>query len=102
LNAVRNELGAPLFDELLGHIADDGQKLRSIVQAAPDDGCRDRFDAALHSLKGAASTLGLAGVAKMAQDMRDVEHPDDEAVNNLIDLITSSIARVSDEISKAA
>ncbi len=94
LNAVRNELGAALFSELLGQIADDGRDLRSLVRAKPrgDDG--ERVDAALHSLKGATSTLGLASAAKMAEEMRNMEQFTAETVEDLIDLIGKSVAQV--------
>jgi len=94
LNAVREELGAPLFSELLAHFANDGQELRSVALAEPGDEQSARVDAALHSLKGAASTLGLASVASLAQDMRSAEQFTPETVENLIDLITKSLAQV--------
>lgn len=93
--AVREELGTPLFLELLEQVAHDGLKLRSIVQVDPHENGEDRVDAALHSLKGAAATLGLAKVAKTAQDLRTIANLDQNAIEGIINLITKSIARVT-------
>lgn len=101
LDAVRHELGAALFSELLGHIVEDGRALRSIVHAEQCEDYAARTDAALHSLKGAASTLGLARAAKMAEEMRNVKQFTTETVEDLIDLITKSVAQV-DEANRSA
>jgi signal transduction histidine kinase/response regulator of citrate/malate metabolism len=93
LDAVRDELGAALFSELLGHIAEDGRTLRSIIHAEQREDYEERADAALHSLKGAASTLGLASAAKMAEKMRKMDHFTAETVEDLIDVITKSVAQ---------
>jgi signal transduction histidine kinase/FixJ family two-component response regulator len=94
LDAIRDELGTPLLLELLGQISSDGSKLRSIVAAEQCESDGDCIDAALHSLKGAASTLGLAEVAKRAQEMRHLDRLEHEGVEELIDLINKSVAQV--------
>ncbi|WP_157058952.1 ATP-binding protein [Loktanella sp. 5RATIMAR09] len=93
LDAIRDELGTPLLLELLGQISSDGFKLRSFVAVEQPEGDDDCVDAALHSLKGAASTLGLTEVAKRAQEMRHLERLEHETVEDFIDLITKSIAQ---------
>lgn len=94
LRAVRDELGTPLLLDLLEQVSNEGVRLRDCVQTCQGTDRADHVDAALHSLKGAAATLGLAGVAAKAQDLRSHGRLDHRAVEDLIDLIAKSIAHV--------
>lgn len=71
-----------IVDELVGAIGDDGYQeligdfirdcgviLRDL-EAAMGSGDRETADRALHTLKGAASTLGFTGLAQFAQERR--------------------------------
>jgi len=91
LEAVRSELGSSLFSELLEHLTQEGQAFWSLAQGDQIEDWASQMDAALHSLKGAASTLGLAKAAETAQDMRENTRFLAADADALVSLINSSI-----------
>ncbi|KQR71599.1 ATP-binding protein [Rhizobium sp. Leaf341] len=63
-------LGPDAFDELLGSFFDDASQLLSELHAALS-GNGGNVDRILHTLKGAASSVGLQAVADRSQQLRD-------------------------------
>ncbi|WP_051521326.1 Hpt domain-containing protein [Rubellimicrobium mesophilum] len=55
---------------LLNDLGAEADRLPVGIEAAGEAGDAGRVDRLLHSLKGAAATLGLAGVAQRLQDLR--------------------------------
>lgn len=70
LSPILKDLGADLYLDLLGQLNSDGEALRQLTQSAECPQDVTVFEAKLHSLKGAAGTMGLALVADQAQDLR--------------------------------
>lgn len=89
LAPVLTELGPDLFLQLLDQLTDDGQQLLATIAGdqPPDNG----FDAELHAIKGAASTLGLQKVGVVSQQLRDKATSDPADFEALIDLLERSI-----------
>lgn len=63
-------LGPEAFDELLGSFFDDASALLTDLHAALAANGQNT-DHILHTLKGAASSVGLQGIASRSQDLRD-------------------------------
>lgn len=87
---ILDELGEPLFLELLSKLELDGQALLQSVSSSPDAD-ESSFDNALHALKGSAATLGLKRVGEHAQELRDNKNATREAFSDLGKLLDSSI-----------
>lgn len=92
LNPVLDDLGAALFFDMLLQLESDGQSL--LTMAEPGGLSQDpaAHDHALHTLKGAAATLGLKRVGAEAQVLRDMAAPKFEDFKRLVLLLDASIA----------
>lgn len=64
------ELGRPAFDDLVARFLLDAVNLVAKAVAANAAGDTQAFDLAMHTLKGAAMTLGFQRLAVSVQDMR--------------------------------
>ena len=73
--AIIAEIGLELFDDLLAEFTRDGVALAEQARRAFAEGERAAADHALHSIKGAALTLGLVGIAALAQQCRTEANP---------------------------
>ncbi|MFZ3582841.1 response regulator [Loktanella sp. DJP18] len=72
LRPILADTGQDLFLQMLQTLEDDGQMICS--SAGPDSGSApDVQDDSLHTLKGAATTLGLTAVGHKAQALRDAD-----------------------------
>jgi len=69
--ALRDELGSELFDQLVESFIRDGLGLVDNARDAIERGDMDQYDALLHTLKGAALTLGFAGIGQTASRLRE-------------------------------
>jgi CheY-like chemotaxis protein len=93
LNYVRVEMGDSLFAVLLDHLTAEDHDFLAGSRESGDQNEGQRTDAASHSLKGAASTLGFTKVAKFAQDFREHKHVERQGICDLITLIDQSVAQ---------
>lgn len=69
--ALRDELGDEHFEALVASFADDGLVMVDEARSAAGRGDLARYDAILHTLKGAAVTLGYSGIAEAASRLRN-------------------------------
>ncbi|WP_019956015.1 hybrid sensor histidine kinase/response regulator [Yoonia vestfoldensis] len=91
LHAVRDELGSDLFCDLLDQLRHDADALALIATPDGDYSTGDRLDDALHTLKGAAMTLGLWRVGTQCQGLRAARCTDAAAMSALSGLVAQSI-----------
>lgn len=68
--ALIDEIGQETFDELVVQFRADMQTLLAEARQASDTGDAALYDRALHTLKGAAQTLGMTAIAELAQAAR--------------------------------
>ena len=66
-------IGEDGYGDLVGDFIEDCSNILDDLNEAMGTGDPDRADRALHTLKGAASTLGFTGLAKYAQARRESE-----------------------------
>ncbi len=92
LQAVLGELGHDLYADLLDQLAAEGDALAAMVWPAPSDTLPQAQDDALHTLKGAAMTLGLQRVGQCCQRLRDDGRADATAIVDLTGLLARSVA----------
>jgi len=69
--ALRDELGSELFDQLVESFIRDGLGIVDDARDAIERGDMAQYDALLHTLKGAALTLGFAGIGQSASRLRE-------------------------------
>lgn len=91
LEPILEDVGPPLFLQLLAQLEDDGHALQDLVKGTNAPQEEANFDAALHALKGAAATLGLKRVGEMAQTLRDTRASSREEFDGLANLLGDSI-----------
>ncbi|MAW88632.1 MAG: hybrid sensor histidine kinase/response regulator [Phyllobacteriaceae bacterium] len=63
-------IGNDGYQDLVGDFVEDCGIILRDIEAAMGSGDRETADRALHTLKGAASTLGFTGLAQFAQEQR--------------------------------
>jgi HPt (histidine-containing phosphotransfer) domain-containing protein len=68
--ALVDELGQEVVDELVAAFSKDAMESIHAARAALASGDAQSLDRALHTIKGAAQTLGFVGVGRLAQDSR--------------------------------
>lgn len=95
MEQVLEEVGETLFLELLSYLNDDAKNLLSHFSVGKHANEGSDLDAQLHSLKGAASSLGLAGIAMQAQTIRNIEQTDMSAISELAASLERSIDRAA-------
>ncbi|MCP8883738.1 ATP-binding protein [Devosia sp. XJ19-1] len=84
--ALVAELGQATFDELVQRFCGDAMGLLNEAQAAVARNDEEALDRALHTLKGAASTLGYQALADRAEKMRHGDF-DQDRLRNLMPLV---------------
>lgn len=92
LNALLTELGPEMLQELLDQIHIDAQQLLLQAQDNWDRKDMSAFDAALHTLKGAATTLGLKELGAQVQGLRSLQPGDAPPIAKLNKLADESVA----------
>lgn len=95
VDQVLEEVGETRFLELLSYLGDDVKNLLSNWNVCNRENEGGDLDARLHSLKGAASSLGLAGIAMQAQTMRNVKQADESAIAELATSLEQSMERAA-------
>lgn len=97
LRPVLLDTGHDLFLDMLDQLSEQGA---SLLKAAASGNLAqpDQRDHALHTLKGAATTLGLKAVGIRAQSLRQTAIVNDSDVFDLVALLDSSIAAARREI----
>jgi len=81
-------LGEEDFAELLDTFFDDAHSLLSALGGALDNGVTTDIDRLLHTLKGAASNIGLTDIASTSQQLRG-EDIDRQKLQTLTDVVTA-------------
>lgn len=98
---VLEELGPQLFSELLTHLGEEGRKLLAAAENNENANKVENFDAELHSLKGAASSLGLVRVAQEAQKLRSNKKFLFSAIEELVVLLEQSARQATGVIASS-
>ena len=70
-----DEIGQELFDQLMLQFNTDSGPMLEAAREAYKSGDVTVYDQRLHTLKGAAATLGLTRIAKLAQELRTAPSP---------------------------
>lgn len=94
LQALVEVLGQDTVVRLVAQFAGDLESTEAALEVAVADGDGQAIDRHLHALKGAADTLGLAALARTAQDLRDGPAFDRGACAALFDMARRSVAAV--------
>ncbi len=68
--SLRDELGADMFDTLVTGFVADALRTLTAARVALLDGDMRSYDMNLHTLKGAALTLGFSAIGRLASDLR--------------------------------
>ncbi|WP_177174673.1 hybrid sensor histidine kinase/response regulator [Loktanella fryxellensis] len=85
-------LGPQTYTAMLAQLRDDAARLETMGDDAGSALHAGVWDDRLHALKGSAATLGLTGVSRRAQDLRDPDGPRTSAIiGALLALIDASI-----------
>ena len=95
LNALLAELGPEMLQELLDQIRIEAPQL--LQQAQENWDCEDAtgYDTALHTLKGAAATLGLKKLGAQVQDIRKLQPGTPAPIAQLKQLAEQSVKAAS-------
>lgn len=94
--SVLDELGPDLFCDLLDQLQDDGDALAAMTAAEVDQPAPAHLDDVLHTLKGAAMTLGLHAVGTQCQALRGATDKAPAVFSALVGLIGQSVAEARD------
>lgn len=89
---LREELGDAMFGDLVAAFVDDGLRLISDAKAAASSGDHARYDALLHTLKGAALTMGYSRVGAAAAEYRNRPLEDAEGLSSVAQDIKGIVA----------
>lgn len=90
--SVLDELGPDLFCDLLDQLQDDADALAALTAAQTDEPAPARLDNVLHTLKGAAMTLGLHAAGTQCQALRVATDKTPAVFSALAALIAQSVA----------
>ncbi|WP_322892270.1 hybrid sensor histidine kinase/response regulator [Yoonia sp. 72] len=97
LTSVLDELGPDLFCDLLDQLQDDADALAAMTAPEADGPTPAHLDDVLHTLKGAAMTLGLHQAGSRCQALRPGTGHDHAAFAGLVALLGQSIAAARDK-----
>lgn len=89
--AVVENIGQDLFLDMLNQLRVDAQSLVSLMQDDVGTGDLEKTDAAIHSVKGAAVTLGLSAFGARVQAMRTKRPEKNDTFETLLRLADESI-----------
>ena len=81
--SLRDELGSELFDGLVAGFVPDAARLLAEARIAAASGDFARYDRALHTLKGAALTLGYSAIGNLADELRTASADFDVGLDRL-------------------
>lgn len=98
LNPILNDLGPALFRDMLKQLEDDGKSLLDVAARSESDLNPAARDDALHTLKGAAATLGLVRLSAEVQALREADTCKPERFQELVALLDMGISAAKDVI----
>lgn len=98
LAPVLEDLGPELFVDLLRQLESDVEALLAKFEIEDVGDNQMALDDALHTLKGAASTLGLRRVGAEAQSMRTSDSREPERFEKFAELVRVSVSAATDVI----
>ncbi|MBT8415669.1 MAG: response regulator [Boseongicola sp.] len=93
ITSLEVEMGRELMQHLLDDMDRDSHELIQTAKASAENDDAQAHDAALHTLQGAAATLGLKALALDVKRLRKATKNEPESYDALRDLVTASIAQ---------
>lgn len=92
VTSIVQNIGCDLYLQMLEQLRSDAAAIRETAAARRQNWTLPERDAALHSIKGAASSLGLKAVGELAQDVNALQSVSLEPFERLVSLADESIA----------
>ena len=93
IGSLQTEVGADLMQQLLNDMESDAQELIQTAKTSAENDDSKGYDAALHTLQGAAATLGLKALAQDVERLRQTVNTAPESYDALKSLANVSIAQ---------
>mgnify|MGYP001817916348 FL=1 len=93
IGSLHTEVGADLMQQLLNDMESDAQELIQAAKTSAENDDSKAYDAALHTLQGAAATLGLKALAHDVERLRKTVNTAPESYDALKNLTSVSIAQ---------